>query len=250
MSVNVVQEKTCPTDNPAILDVAQFVPNTVELEENTVKFGPTTTEGHVFMFSNIDELDVFFLQTCNDQIETEISQFWDYTDGYAMQLKYSFDRSLADGVYATCLVAPTEQHLSCWGFTQATNEVTSIVSYYVTGATVDSSTLDLSGVTALTQTAAWNAGFNKIWSCDTVVADSTQNHVTCNRFLPKLSNNASPAGDFRFAPIGSKNPDQATSTQGWIYATGTTWTTYTVALQGAKGMLGVIGALAVTLLSY
>ena len=117
MSVNVVQEKTCPTANPAVLDVAQFEPQTVEEEENTVKFGPTSTEGSIFMYSNLDALDIFFLQTCNDQIEAQIQQFWDYTDGYAMRLKYSFDRSLADGSYAACLCAPTELQLSCWGFT-------------------------------------------------------------------------------------------------------------------------------------
>ena len=72
MSVNVVAEKTCPTANPAVLDIAQFNPNIVEEEENTVKFGPTSTEGSIFMYSNMNELDIFFLQTCNDQIESEI----------------------------------------------------------------------------------------------------------------------------------------------------------------------------------
>ena len=108
MSVNVVQEKLCPTANPATLDLAQFTPNTVEEEENTVKFGPTSTEGSVFLYSNMDELDIFFLQTCNDQIESQIQQFWDYTDGYAMKLKYSFDRSLVNGTYGACVAAPTE----------------------------------------------------------------------------------------------------------------------------------------------
>ena len=123
----------------------------------------------------------------------------------------------------------------------------------MSGATVNSSTLDLSNpsvVTPLTQAAAWNAGFDRLWSCDPVVSDSTQNHVTCNRFLPNLVNNASPATDWRFAPNGSKNPSQATSNQAWIYTTGTNWATYTVALQGAMGMLGTVGALAVAMLAY
>ena len=254
MSVNVVQEKVCPEANPATLDLAQFTPNTVEEEENTVKFGPTSTEGSVFLYSNMDQLDIFFLQTCNDQIESQIQQFWDYTDGYAMRLKYSFDRSLTNGMYGACVAAPTEQHLSCWAFTQATNEATNLSSYYFTSTNVNSATLDLSSQTALTVTSAWNVGFNKLWSCDTVVTDSTQNHITCNRFLPNLVNNASPADDFRFAPLGSKNPSQATSTQAWIYGgttgTGATWATYTMTLQGALGTLGTIGALAVTMLAY
>ena len=248
MSVNVVKEKTCPTDNPAILDIAQFSPNTVELEENTVKFGPTSTEGSIFLYSNINALDLFFLQTCNDQIETEIQQFWDYTDGYAMRLKYSFDRSLSDGLYGVCVAAPTEQQLSCWAFTQATNEVTALVSYYESGATAIVGH-NLSTSTALTLTSAWNAGFNKLWSCDTVVTDSTQNHVTCNRFLPNLVNNASPATDFRFAPPGSKNPSQATSTQVWTFDK-TTFTAFLLTLQGSNALLNVAGALAVALLAY
>ena len=172
MSVNIVAEKECPTANPAVLDIAQFNPNIVEEEENTVKFGPTSTEGSIFMYSNMNELDIFFLQTCNDQIETEIQQFWDYTDGYAMRLKYSFDRTLANGTYGACITAPTEQQMSCWAFTQASNEATNLSSYYFSGSDV-ANTNDLSGKTALTVTSAWNAGFDKLWSCDTVVSDST-----------------------------------------------------------------------------
>ena len=56
-----------------VLDVAQFVINTVELETNAVAFGPNDTEGYVVMYSNIDALDAFFLQTYTDDIETEIS---------------------------------------------------------------------------------------------------------------------------------------------------------------------------------
>ena len=172
MSVNIVAEKECPTANPAVLDIAQFTPNIVEEEENTVKFGPTSTEGSIFLYSNMNELDIFFLQTCNDQIESEIQQFWDYTDGYAMRLKYSFDRTLTPGTYGACITAPTETQMSCWAFTQASNEATNLSSYYFSGTDVADSN-DLSGKTALTKTSAWNAGFNKLWSCDTVVSDST-----------------------------------------------------------------------------
>ena len=146
--------------------------------------------------------------------------------------------------------------MSCWAFTQATNEATALGSYYFLTTDV-ADTNDLSAKTAITVTAAWNAGFDTLWSCDTVVSDSTQNHVTCSRFLPSLADNVSPTGDWRFAPVGTKNPSQATSDQIWVYGgtagTGSgagVWATYTVALQGGKGMLGTIGALAVAMLTY
>ena len=146
MSVNAVPEKKCPTDNPAILDVAQFKPAAVEQEENTVKFGPTNVEGEVFLFSNINELDAFFMQTCNDAIEAEIKQFWDYTDGYAAMLKYSWPRSNANGTYGICLTSITTpfKNQSCWGFTQSSNEVVLPIRSYYNYNGVVSETLDLS----------------------------------------------------------------------------------------------------------
>ena len=44
-----------------VLEVAQFVPNAVEAEANTVKFGPTGVEGEVVMWSEGTGLDTFFL---------------------------------------------------------------------------------------------------------------------------------------------------------------------------------------------
>ena len=98
---------SCPTDNPVVLDPAVFAPSAADLN-NIVNWGPTSTEGEVLLYSNETELNTFMLQNCSSLIEAEISQFWDYTDGYAMRLKYNFERSLADGVYAACLATPTE----------------------------------------------------------------------------------------------------------------------------------------------
>ena len=192
------------------------------------------------------------MQNCSDLIEAEIKQFWEYTDGYSVMLKYSWPRANSDGVYGVCLTSITTPNYnqSCWAFTQATNEVTNLVSYYnYNGQATDS--LDLSGQTALTQTSAWNAGFNKVWSCDTVVVDATTNHVTCWRFLPDLTGDASPADDWRFSVMGGKNPEGSIATEVWRYDTGTTWTKYAVTLQGARGLIGTaIASLAMLVLSY
>ena len=54
-----------------VLEVAQFVPNAVEAEANTVKFGPTGIEGEVVMWSEEAGLDTFFLQQDTSAKETE-----------------------------------------------------------------------------------------------------------------------------------------------------------------------------------
>ncbi len=53
------------------LEVAQFAPNVVESEANTVFFGPTNVEGEVVMWSEIQGLDTYFLQQDSSAKEDE-----------------------------------------------------------------------------------------------------------------------------------------------------------------------------------
>ena len=198
-----------------VLEVAQFVPNAVEAEANTVKFGPTNVEGEVVMWSEAYGLDVFFLQQKNSATETEAAQFEDYTDGYAVRLKYHWPVSSADGTYAACLTSEVKAQQSCWAITIGTNAVSGTKSFYQTTVS-DGQNLHSAGV-ALTQTCAWNAGFHKLWSIS-YESDGSNHSVTGSRFLPSLVNDVSPTGDFRFAPTNSENPDQASDTAVWIYA--------------------------------
>ena len=234
-----------------VLTVAQFSPNTVEVEANGVKFGPTGTEGSVVMFSNIEGLDTFYLQASTDEIETEISQFWDYTDGYAVELKYEFAIGSTDGTYGACLTSQTKAQQSCWTVTiDATNvEITGTASYYETSNIANNYNLLSTGV-PITETCAWNAGFNKLWSI-AHTKDASNYHVTAYRFLPKLSNDVSPTGDFRFAPISDKNPDQASDTAVWVYNSPTSWAEYSVTLAGAtEVIIGAASAAVVALLTF
>ena len=136
--------------------------------------------------------------------------FYTYTDGYSVQLTYKLANSAADGLHAFCLASPTKSALSCCGYNVASNLITGAAeSYYVTSG-VDKSTLDLSGeseMTALTSAETWKQGWNKYWKISYVDDGSNNFDITCQRFLPKLTDNASPAGDFRFSPNSSDNPD-------------------------------------------
>ena len=139
--------------NSITIDQAQFTPNIVEVETNTVTFGPTGNEGSVVMYDNVNDLEAFFLQDSSDDIEAVFSTMWSYTDGYAVRLTYSYAVSLADAVYATCLTADANNQ-SCWAFTQASGVPTNFVSYYETSSV--SNVYDLGGSgTAITETCAY-----------------------------------------------------------------------------------------------
>ena len=108
------------------------------------------------MWSNNVELDNFLLQDNTDDIEDEIDQFWDYTDGYALLLSYEFDTTYSDGTQlGACLTSETDaQAQTCWAMTLASGEASNFVSFYFTSTI--SSSLDLSGETPETETCAWN----------------------------------------------------------------------------------------------
>ena len=101
------------------------------------------------MYSNRDGLDEFLMQDYSDDTEAEITQFWTCTDGYAVNLTYSFDAGIADGTeLAACLTSETAVAQSCWAFTLTSGEPDSFISYYVTSNIGTS--LDLSTETAVT----------------------------------------------------------------------------------------------------
>ena len=231
------------------LEVAQFAPNVVESEANTVFFGPTSVEGEVVMWSEIQGLDTYFLQQDSSAKEDEAQQVADYTDGYAVRLKYHWPISSGDGTYAACLVSETKNALSCWAITITSAVIDGDTNYYETSG-IDTSTLDLASATSIDPTCAWFAGFDKFWSIS-YTTDASNHQVTGARFLPKLDGNSSPTDDYRFAPMGSENPDQASDTAVWIYeASGTSWTAYAVEFQGAVGLLGAASAAIALLIAF
>lgn len=209
-----------------VLQLAQFAPNAVEAEANTVKFGPTNVEGEVVFYSEIQGLDTFFLQQSDAATEAEAQKFADYTDGYAVRLKYHWPISSGDGTYAACLTAVTNQQQSCWAITLASSAISGTKIFYNTGANV-ANNFDLAGSgTEVTLTCDWYAGFDKTWSIS-YETDASNHSVIGYRFLPALSGSSSPTDDFRFAPISSENPDQDSTSTVWTYGgTGTgAWTT-------------------------
>ena len=231
------------------LEVAQFAPNVVESEANTVFFGPTSVEGEVVMFSEIQGLDTYFLQQDSSEKEDEAQLVADYTDGYAVRLKYHWPISSGDGTYAACLVSESKSAQSCWAITISSAAISGSTNYYVTSG-IDSSTQDLTGETAIDPDCAWYAGFDKYWSIS-YTTDASNHQVTGARFLPKLVNDSSPSDDYRFAPMGSENPDQTSDSAIWIYeASGTSWTTYSVNFQGAVGLVGAASAAIALLIAF
>jgi len=138
----------------------------------------------------------------------------DYTDGYAARITYKWPVSGGTSkLHAACMVSVTKTALSCAGFSVDGSDVvqaTPYKSYYVS-AGVDKSTLDLTGESEIALGGDdWKLGFIKHWKTTVTKVDTDTNYqIDSARFLPKLVDSASPAGDFRWAPISDENPDQA-----------------------------------------
>lgn len=61
----------------------------VEAAESTVKFG-VSQEGSVLLGSWYNDLVLFLLQDNDDSFEAKLAPIKDYSDGYGIELKYSF----------------------------------------------------------------------------------------------------------------------------------------------------------------
>ena len=244
------------------IKVATFIfPDT-----GSVAFGPTNTEGDILIAAQDLAWNNFMIQIQSEAEETpmEASGIIPYSDGYAMQIKYKIPTNATAGIHAACIVSEAKANMSCWGVTiDGTPAISATSSYLLTSGITG--TMDLSGSSPLADPVVagepWKAGFLGYW----VV---THNEVGTNfeimgqRFLPKLDETTgkSPAGDLRWSPITTENPDPASDVAVWIYGTAQNWTKYsfggsavsaTYTLTGATELIvGAASAAVLALLTF
>lgn len=191
-------------------------------------------------------MTIFFLQNWSDDHDAFTTTINNYSDGYALRLKYSFAYGSSDGTYGACLTSATKTAQTCWTIDIASSAITGTASKYVTSP---ANNLDLSGESAVTTDCPWMAGFLKTWIV-TYTEDSSNFHITGWRFLPDYDSDSgvSPSGDYRFSPNNDQNKDAATDIAAWVYTSPATWGEYAIATVEGATQLVVGAASAATLL--